>query len=122
MWAWLPRACRARQCAALGDGKTEESALPIHIPHRGPQALVGPVVGAERIPMHDQHGFAVQGHDEGIRQELSARSGAEGLSEKEIPIAVHDEARYPVGRQRSDGIQRLGLSGIRRIVAHPGFE
>ena len=72
--------------------------------------------------MHDQDGLAVQGHDDGVRQKLGARSCTERRSQQEIPVAVHDETRDPLDRQRANGIERLRLAGIRRIVAHPGLE
>jgi len=115
-------ASRARQCTALRGGKTEKSPLPVRIPHRGAQPLIGPVVGAKRVAVHDQHGLAIQGHDDGVGQELSARSFAKRPSQQKIPIAVHDEARHSLGSQRSNGIQGLGLAGIRGVVSDPRFE
>jgi hypothetical protein len=72
--------------------------------------------------VHDQHRFAVQGQDDGVRQDLGTRPSAKGFPEQKISIAVHDETRHPAGCQRADGIEGLRLAGIRRVIAHPGLE
>jgi hypothetical protein len=45
--AWLP--ARAARCNRYG----EKSVLPGRFPHRGAQALVGAIVGAKRIAVHN---------------------------------------------------------------------
>ena len=84
----------AREGSARLDRQREKLPLPSGIPHGGAQPLISQIVGAQRIAMHHQHPFPVQSQDHGIGEERRAAHAAEMLREKEVPIAVHDEARH----------------------------
>ena len=91
-------------------------------PHRGAQALVGAVIGAQGVAVHHQHPLAVQRDDERVGQKPRAGHGAETRPQQEVAVAVHHEAGYAAVGERLERPHRRDLLGVRCVVAHPGLE
>ena len=113
---------RARERAACIDRQRQEFTLPVRVSHRRAQTLVGAIVGAQRVAVHDQHRFAVKSDDQGVGQQLRAARAAELRRQQEIPVAVHDEAGHAARGERAQTRDSRGLCLIRRVVPHPGLE
>ena len=107
---------------ALGQGHGEEGLDPARCAHLGAEALVGVVVGAGRVAVHEQGGGAVQVDRRRVGEDARTGSRREALAEQEIAVAVH----YRDGRCGRASAQRFDHLRIERIgqvvVARPVFE
>jgi hypothetical protein len=105
-----------------GEGLPKEQLLNQRIAHTSAKPLVGDVVGAQEVAVHEQGRGAVQVDAGRVAQQGASGLAGEGAPDQEVAIAVHQQAGGPGGGQ---GAQLGAHGGPRRaivVVADPGIE
>jgi hypothetical protein len=94
----------------------KEPFLPVIAPAEAAPFLVGRVLGAQRVPVHQQRPGAEQVHHRRVGQQSRPGSVAECLSQQEVAIAVHHVHGCSVARsvQQESGDDRV--QGVREVV------
>ena len=98
----------ARDRQALLDRFRQRDALPRGVAHLRAKRLVGLVVGAQRIAVHEQRGRAVEVDRRGIGDEVGAGRAREALRHEEIAVAVHEAHRHARARARRGACDATG--------------
>ena len=118
MCALLP--ARMRSASPCRCCSVNRRSIELHerIAHDAAQALVGMIVGAQRVAVHEQYALAVQVDHGAVGEQRRAGLAAEALADQEVAVAVHDEAVCtPASRQRAQCLRSRGAclgSGRRR--------
>ncbi len=110
------------ECQARGQRLGQEACLPRRIAGLDAELLVGDVVGAQQVAVHQQDRFAVEHHHRRVGQDRHARATCICLAEQEIAVAADEmhphagiaQAVQPVGHERA-GVGRI-------VIADPGLE
>ena len=105
MCALLPARMRSASVLPLPQRQPAQHELHERVAHDAAQALVGVIVGAQRVAVHQQDALAVQIDDRAVVEQLDAGLAAEALADQEIAVAVDEEARHAGGRELRAGLR-----------------
>ena len=90
--ARLPRLCG--EGLARGQRLGQELRLPVRVAGLRTEGLVGVVVGAQQVTVHQQHRLAVQRHHRRVGQDAHAGAAGVVLADQEIAVAVDEVHRH----------------------------
>ena len=116
------RAGLLREGFALAAWAGEEGALPFRCVRQRAEGLVGDIIGAEGIAVHEQGALAFD-HDDGrVRQQGEPGATCVVFAQQEITVSVDEEARFasiPHGLHAFDEAAACLVFGV---VADPGLK
>lgn len=116
----FPRLRRER--AADRQGLREHARQPDRVAHLGPERLVGGVVGAQRVAMHE-HGRCAGRLDAGrVGQQFHAGAGGVVRAEGEVAVAGHEADGDAAVGEGAQGPRDPGRQFGIVVVADPGLE
>lgn len=114
------RLARPAQCLdrllAAGEGLGKKSGLPTPGSYFGTKLLVIPVVGAQRVAVHQQGALLEQLQYKGFFQEPRVTRGGKVSSEQEVPVSVHEIQRRPPPAEICQRVDHRGVEGVNFVV------
>jgi len=110
------------QAAPQRQRQGQEASLPARAANHATQQLIGPIGGAQRIAVRDQHRLAVQIDDQRIGDQASAGAALEAVLQEEVPIAMHHIARHTTVAQPRERHADVRAIGLVVVIADPSFE
>ena len=108
--------------ATRGQRLSEEALLPGRITHLPAEALVGHVVEAEQVAVHQQRRFAVQQDDRRIGQQGPPSARRVVGTDEEIAVAAHEGHGHARVAQRTRRRGHAVCDVAIVVVAEEGFE
>lgn len=110
------------QPLALPQAQPAQDELHDGIANDPAQPLVGGVVDAQRIAVHEQDPAPVQRDDRAIGEQAHAGLLAKALADQEVTVAMDQVARHSTLSERAQRADDPALVRIGVVVADPGLE
>ena len=86
------------------------------------EILVGRVVGAQGVAVHQQRRHPIQVDPGGVGEQRHAGPRGVAFGQHEVAVAVHEIHRRARSDQRREPLRRVACDRFVVVVADPGFE